>query len=126
MPIELTQDTFLLYAAQHYNNTSCVSLKEFESDLKRFKYIKRLLKRYKKNGVLSERLILNHLILLHNVFSDALIPMLFLKFEPEYWSEVKTFLVFLNYLPDQYQINKSVNETDVPLDGQIIQKLRKI
>lgn len=126
MPIELTQDTFLLYAAQHYNNTSCISLKEFESDLKRFKYIKRLLKRYKKNGVLSERLILNHLILLHNVFSDALIPMLFLKFEPEYWSEVKTFLVFLNYLPDQYQINKSVNETDVPLDGQIIQKLRKI
>lgn len=126
MPIELTQDTFLLYAAQHYNNTSCVSLKEFESDLKRFKYIKRLLKRYKKNGVLSERLILNHLILLHNVFSDALIPMLFLKFEPEYWSEVKTFLVFLNYLPERYQINKSVNETDVPLDGQIIQKLRKI
>lgn len=126
MPIELTQDTFLLYAAQHYNNTSCISLKEFESDLKRFKYIKRLLKRYKKNGVLSERLILNHLILLHNVFSDALIPMLFMKFEPEYWSEVKTFLVFLNYLPEQYQINKSVNETDVPLEGQIIQRLRKI
>jgi len=126
MPIELTQDTFLLYAAQHYNNTTCISLKEFESDLKRFKYIKRLLKRYKKNGLLSERLILNHLILLHNVFSDALIPMLFMKFEPEYWSEVKTFLVFLNYLPEQYQINKSVNETDVPLEGQIIQRLRKI
>lgn len=126
MPIELTQDTFLLYAAQHYNNTSCVSLREFESDLKRFKYIKRLLKRYKKNQVLSERLILNHLILLHNVFADALIPMVFLKFEPEYWSEMKTFLVFLNYLPEHYQITKSVNETDVPLDGYIINKLRKI
>jgi hypothetical protein len=126
MPIELTPDTFLLYAAQHYNNTSCISLKEFESDLKRFKYIKRLLKRYKKNGVLNERLILNHLILLHNVFSDALLPMFFMKFEPVYWSEVKTFLVFLNYLPEQYQINKSVNVTDIPLDEQIIQKLRKI
>lgn len=126
MPIELTQDTFLLYAAQHYNNTSCVSLREFESDLKRFKYIKRLLKRYKKNQMLSERLILNHLILLHNVFADALIPMVFLKFEPEYWSEMKTFLVFLNYLPEHYQITKSVNETDVPLDGFIINKLRKI
>lgn len=126
MPIELTQDTFLLYAAQHYNNTSCVSLREFESDLKRFKYIKRLLKRYKKNQVLSERLILNHLILLHNVFADALIPMVFLKFEPEYWSEMKTFLVFLNYLPEHYQITKTVNETDVPLDGYIINKLRKI
>lgn len=126
MPIELTQDTFLLYAAQHYNNTSCVSLREFESDLKRFKYIKRLLKRYKKNQMLSERLILNHLILLHNVFADALIPMVFLKFEPEYWSEMKTFLVFLNYLPEHYQITKTVNETDVPLDGYIINKLRKI
>jgi len=126
MPIELTQDTFLLYAAQHYNNTSCVSLREFESDLKRFKYIKRLLKRYKKTQMLSERLILNHLILLHNVFADALIPMVFLKFEPEYWSEMKTFLVFLNYLPEHYPITKSVNETDVPLDGYIINKLRKI
>jgi hypothetical protein len=126
MPIELTQDTFLLYAAKHYNNPSCVSLKEFESDLKRFKYIKRLLKRYKKTGVLSERLILNHLILLRNVFYDCLIPMMFVKFEPEYWSEVKTFLVFLNYLPDNYQINNTINESEVPLDGQIIQKLRKI
>jgi len=126
MPIELTQDTFLLYAAQNYNNTSCVSLREFESDLKRFKYIKRLLKRYKKTQMLSERLILNHLILLHNVFADALIPMVFLKFEPEYWSEMKTFLVFLNYLPEHYSITKSVNETDVPLDRYIINKLRKI
>ena len=126
MPIELTQDTFLLYAAQHYNNPSCTSIKEFDGDLKRFKYIKRLLKRYKKNQMLSERLILNHLILLHNVFADALIPMVFLKFEPEYWSEMKTFLVFLNYLPEHYQITKTINETDVPLDGVIIQKLRKI
>lgn len=126
MPIELTQDTFLLYAAQHYNNPSCISLREFDSDLKRFKYIKRLLKKYKKTGNVSERLVLNHLILLHNVFAEALIPMMFLKFEPEYWSEVKTFLVFLNYLPEYYQITKTVNEVDVPLDGKIINQLRKI
>lgn len=69
---------------------------------------------------------LNHLILLHNVFAEALIPMLFLKFEPEYWSEVKTFLVFLNYLPEHYQITKTVNEVDVPLDGKIINQLRRI
>jgi hypothetical protein len=126
MPIELTQDTFLLYAAQHYNNPSCISLHEFDGDLKRFKYIKRLLKKYKKTGNISERLVLNHLILLHNVFAEALIPMLFLKFEPEYWSEVKTFLVFLNYLPEHYQITKTVNEVDVPLDGKIINQLRRI
>lgn len=126
MPIELTQDTFLLYAAQHYNNPSCISLREFESDLKRFKYIKRLLKRYKKSGVLSERLLLNHLILLHNVFSDALVPMLFLKFEEEFWPQIKTFLVFLNYLPEDFHITKNIKETEIPLDNNIITKLRKI
>lgn len=124
--IDLTPNTFLLYAAQHYNNPSCISIKEFDSDLKRFKYIKRLLKRYKKSGVLSERLILNHLILLHNVFSDALVPMLFLKFEEEFWSCIKTFLVYLNYLPENYQVNKEINETDIQLDSNIINKLRKI
>lgn len=126
MPIELTQDTFLLYAAQHYNNPSCISLREFESDLKRFKYIKRLLKRYKKSGVLSERLLLNHLILLHNVFSDALVPMLFLKFEEEFWPQIKTFLVFLNYLPEDFHITKNIKETEIPLDDNIITRLRKI
>lgn len=126
MPIELTQDTFLLYAAQHYNNPSCISLREFESDLKRFKYIKRLLKRYKKSGILSERLLLNHLILLHNVFSDALVPMLFLKFEEEFWPQIKTFLVFLNYLPEDFHITKNIKETEIPLDDNIITKLRKI
>ena len=126
MTIELSEDTFLLYAAKHYTNPSCRSLKEFESDLKRFKYIKRLLKRYKKIGILNERLILNHLILLHNVFSDAIIPMLFLKFEKDYWPAMKTFLVFLNYLPESYQINTQTNSTDVTLDVTIINKLRKI
>jgi hypothetical protein len=126
MPIELTQDTFLLYAAQHYNNPSCASLKEFDGDLKRFKYIKRLLKRYKKTGVLSERLLLNHLILLHNVFNDALVPMLFLKFEEDFWPQLKTFLVFLNYLPDNFHVTKKVKETEIPLDDFIVTKLRKI
>lgn len=126
MPIELTQDTFLLYAAQHYNNPSCISIKEFDGDLKRFKYIKRLLKRYKKSGTLSERLVLNHLILLHNVFGVALVPMLFLKFEMEFWPQIKTFLVYLNYLPERFQIDKQVNETDIELDVNVINKLRKI
>ena len=126
MPIELTQDTFLLYAAQHYNNPSCASIKEFDGDLKRFKYIKRLLKRYKKSGTLSERLVLNHLILLHNVFGVALVPMLFLKFEMEFWPQIKTFLVYLNYLPERFQIDKQVNETDIELDVNVINKLRKI
>lgn len=123
---ELSDDNFLLFAAKHYNNPSCESLKEFENDLKRFKYIKRLLKRYKKTGNISERLILNHIILLHNVFEQSVVPLLFFKHTEEYWSAIKTFLVFLEYLPDNYQINQFTNETSIPLDSQIINKLRRI
>ena len=124
--VELSEENFLLYAAQNYNNPACTSLHEFHSDLKRFKYIKRLLKRYKKTGVLSERLLLNHFILLANVFGVAMVPMLFLRFEQDYWSEIKTFLVYLNYLPDDYMIAQKVGESSIPLDENIISALRKI
>jgi len=123
---ELSNENFLLYAAKNYNNSSCISLKEFHGDLKRFKYIKRLLGKYKKTGELSERLLLNHFILLRNVFDEAMIPMLFHKFDETYWSEIKTFLVYLNYLKDNYQINEEVNESSVSLDTYIIEKLRQI
>jgi len=124
--IELTPDNFLLYAIKYYNNPSCLGMKEFENDLKRFKYIKRLLKRYKKTAVVSERLLLNHIILLHNVFGEAIIPMLFYKIEPEHWPQIKTFLVFLDYLPEHYQIVKGLPETEVALDSTLVNKLRKI
>lgn len=124
--VELSEDTFLLYAAQNYNNPACTSLKEFHSDLKRFKYIKRLLKRYKKTNVLSERLLLNHFILLRNIFGPAMVPMLFFKFDEEYWSEIKTFLVYLNYLQDGFDINDEIDESSIPLDDEIISKLRNI
>ena len=123
---ELTTEKFILFAAKHYDNPSCASMKEFENDLKRFKYIKRLLRRYKKTGELSERLILNHIILLHNMFNDAVVPMLFVKFEEEYWPQIKTFLVFLNYLPESCQLTDTLNETDISLDETIVNKLRKI
>lgn len=122
----LTDDTFLLYAVKHYDNPDCTGMKEFQDDLKRFKYIKRLLKQYEKTGEVGERLILNHIILLHNVFAEATLPLLFFKFEEKYWPQIKTFLVFLDYLPDDYQINGNVYESDIPLDQAIIYKLRKV
>lgn len=122
----MNTESFISFAIKHYNNPSCTSLKEFENDLKRFKYIKRLLKRYKKTKNLSERLILNHIILLHNVFSDAIVPMLFVKFEEEYWPQLKTFLIFLDYLPLSYQITDLINERDILIDEDIINKLRKL
>lgn len=126
MPIEITPDNFLLFAAKNYDNPTCSSIKEFQDDLKRFKYIKRLLKRYKKTGVISERLLLNHIILLHNVFNEAVVPMLFYKLEKEHWPQIKTFLVFLNYMPEYMKITPSVSSTSIPLDPNIINKLRRI
>jgi len=115
-----------MYAVKHYSNSDCQGMKEFYDDIKRFKYIKRLLKRYEKTGVISERLLLNHLILLHNVFGEAVVPMIFFKFEEKYWPQLKTFLVFLNYLPDHYKIQTTVVEDTIPLDQHIIFQLRKI
>lgn len=126
MPIEITPDNFLLFAAKNYDNPTCSSIKEFQDDLKRFKYIKRLLKRYKKSGVISERLLLNHIILLHNVFNEAVVPMLFHKLEKEHWPQIKTFLVFLNYMPEYLKIEPGVNSTNIQLDSDIINKLRRI
>lgn len=123
---ELTTDNFLLFAAKHYNNPSCTDVQEFYDDLKRFKYIKRLLRRYKRTGDLTERLILNHLILLHNVFHQAMVPMVFHKIEEEYWPQLKTFLVFLNYLPDNYLVRPGTMEAAITLDPDIVDKLRSL
>jgi len=123
---ELNDENFLLYAVKHYNNPSCSGMKEFQDDLKRFKYIKRLLRRYSKTTKITERLILNHIILLHNVFGNATVPLLFYKIEQDLWPQIKTFLVFLNYLPEHYQISDEYNEVDVNLDNDLIKKLRKI
>jgi len=124
--IELSHENFLLFAVKHYENSDLQNVKEFYDDLKRFKYIKRLLKRYEKNGLISERLLMNHIIMLHNVFGPAIIPMLFFKFEEKYWPQIKTFLVFLDYLPDNMIVKPGVIESQIPLDQNIVFKLRKI
>ena len=96
---ELTPDNSLFFAIQNYNNPSSVTYSDFEEDLKRFKYIKRLLKRYETTGELKTHLILNHIIVLYNVFDDAATPLLFYKVEATYWSQIKAFMLFLNRLP---------------------------
>ena len=75
---------------------------------------------------MSEKLILNHIILLYNVFGVFIVPSLFFKIEFEHWPQIKTFLVYLNYLPDNYLIEGRHNEAEIPLDSFIINKLRKI
>ncbi len=97
---ELNESNYLLFAIKFYNNPQAVTREDFESDLKRIRYIKRLLKRYKKEGELKIHLILNHLIILFNVFNDAAVPLLFYNLEPELWPCIKSFLIFLNRIPE--------------------------
>ena len=100
---ELNEDNFLLFAIRYYENPQAVTKEDFEKDLNHFKYIKRLLKRYKKSGELKTHLILNHFIILYNIFGEATTPMLFFKIEQELWSSVKSFIIFLNRLPEYPQ-----------------------
>ena len=97
---ELNEDNFLLFAIKNYENPQAVTKEDFEKDLNHFKYIKRLLKRYKKSGELKTHLILNHFIILYNVFGEATTPMLFFKIERELWSPLKSFIIFLGRLPE--------------------------
>jgi len=98
---KLTNDNITMFAIKHYDNPQCEGESEFHDDMKRFKYIKRLLRKYQDSGELKERLILNHLIVVFNVFgAEAGSTLLLFKLEPEFWSILKTFMVFLNMLPD--------------------------
>lgn len=97
---ELTEDNYLIFAIKNYDNPQSVTFDDFEEDMKRFKYIKRLLKKYSKNNVLRTHLILNHLIILYNVFGEAATPLLLFKSEKQHWSCLKTFLTFLNRWPE--------------------------
>ena len=127
---KLDEGNFLLYAAKHYDNPSCFDTLEFYEDLNRFKYLKRLFSRYEETGELKERLILNHIIVLYNLFGVlATTRMLFLKLE-KYAPYFLPFLVFLNYAPEKvYNIGitgKNINISDIPLDQHIVDILRNI
>ena len=96
---ELNDDNYLLFAIKFYDNPHAITREDFEDDLKKIKYVKRLLRRYKNTNVLKTHLILNHLTVLFNVFGDAAVPLLFFNMEEDLWSTIKSFLVFLNKLP---------------------------
>jgi hypothetical protein len=100
---ELNEDNFLLFAIKNYENPQALTREDFDKDLNHFRYIKRLLKKYKKTGVLKVHLILNHFVILYNIFGEAATPMLLYKLDYELWSAAKTFIVFLNRIP-QYPI----------------------
>jgi hypothetical protein len=93
---ELTEDNFLLFAIKNYENPQSVTKEDFHKDLNHFKYVKRLIRKYKNNDSLKAHLIINHCIILYNIFGDAATPMFFYKLEDDLWSVIKTFILFLN------------------------------
>jgi hypothetical protein len=97
---ELNESNYLLFAIKFYDNPQAVTREDFDEDLKRIRYIKKLLKRYKNTGELKTHLILNHLTVLFNVFNDATVPLLFYNLDKELWPSIKSFLIFLNRLPE--------------------------
>jgi hypothetical protein len=119
---ELNADNYIMFAIKHYENPQSVTKEDFEEDLKRFKYLKRLLKKYLKSGELRTHLILNHIIILFNVFGDATIPLMMYKLEMEYWSALKTFLVYLDLYPEFN--DGSLHEVDI--DMEIYNELGKV
>jgi len=125
----LDENNFLLYAAKHYDNVQCYDTLEFYDDLKRFKYLKRLFSKYEESGELKERLILNHLIILYNVFGTAATKMLFFKLD-EQLHLLKPFIVLLGHMPDITRgigiENKTIISSDIHMDDKIVQILRKI
>lgn len=122
----LTDDNFIMFAMQNYDNPQCMSIDDFHEDLLKLKYLKRLFNRYKDTGELRERLIINHLLVLYNVFGiEAATRMLFFKLDPSLWTFLKTFLVFLNFMPEKLP-HENIISSDIPIDQHIAKVLRNI
>jgi hypothetical protein len=122
--VKLTEENYVLYAMKHYDNPQCTSIEEFHEDMNRIKYLKRLLRKYKSTGILRERLILNHIIIFYNIFGvEAGTRLLFNRIEEDLHPYLKTFIVFINSLPDKIP---EYDLLSIPMDTRIIGKLRKI
>ena len=119
---ELNEKNYLMFAIKHYDNPQSVTVDDFMEDMKKFKYLKRLLKRYLKTGVLRVNLILNHLIILFNVFGEAAVPLLFYNLEEDLWPSIKSFLLFLNRIPEY----PKTHIHGIPEDQTCIDELQSI
>ena len=116
----LTPETIEVFAKRHYNNPSDIDRQEFEDDMKRFKYLKRLFRKYDTSKEFKSRLIINHIIVLSNMFGiDASTTLLFFKIDKQHWSILKTILIFLNYMPEKDLI-------DIKIDQNVMEELKRI
>ena len=121
MNIKLTEKNFLLYAMNHYNNVSCVTLEEFQEDMKLFTYVKKQLGKKEAN----KRLLLNHIIILFNIFGEATLNMLFYRVEEKHWGILATYLIYINRMTETIP-GHSIKLSDLQLDRTVIAELRKL
>jgi hypothetical protein len=119
---DLNGDNFLLFAIKNYENPQAVSVDDFEKDLNIFRYIKRLLRRYKNGSGLKVHLLINHFIILYNIFGDAATPMLFFKLDKDLWPALKTFIIFLNRFPEYPRTSFH----DIEVDQHCLEELERI
>jgi len=119
---ELTEDNYVLFAIKYYDNPSAVTKEDFLDDLRRFKYIKRLINKYLKNGEVKLHLLLNHIIIVYNVFNEAATPLLFFKMDKEYWSIIKSIMIFL----ERYPAVETDTLKNIPINEQIIKELKSL
>lgn len=124
--MNLTESTFLLYAMKHYDNPQCTEMSEFEEDIKRFQYLRKLFSRYRQDNELKERLILNHLIVLFNVFGAQATNMLFMRLH-EYHEYLKPFVLYLNFMPELLVYDEmAIRSASIDADEYVANRLREI
>jgi len=119
---ELNEENYIMFAIKHYDNPQAVTQEDFFEDMKRFKWIKRILNKYKNTGELNVHLLINHFMVLYNVFGEAATPLLFFKLNKELWSVLKTFILYLERLPEYPKT--SLN--DIPVDMECFKILKSI
>lgn len=130
MEFELTEENFIMYAIKHYDNPGCKGMSEFEDDLKKFRYLKRLFKKYTAGKGLKEKLILNHIVIIYNLFGvEAATRMLFFKIDKKHWSQLKTFLVYLSYMPIGIVLTvngETIQGFEIAVDEKVTNALSKL
>ena len=126
---DLNEDNYIMFATKYYDNPQCTTVEEFNDDLNKIKYVKRLFNRFLETGELRTNLILNHLIVIYNVFeNEAATRMLFFRVEKKFYSILKPFLIFLNRLPEKVRgiDGEEIQTNHIPLNETTIKELRKI
>lgn len=123
---DLTNENIMIYAVKAYDKPNCI-MSEFKEDMKRFNYLKRLFKRYRKMGELREQLVLNHLVVIYNVFGpEVAARLLFFKMSKDDYSALKTYMLFLNIMPEKVKGIKGhdIISSDIPIDMEVAKTLR--